>query len=520
MIPLFSTEQVRKADKYAIEQLGIPGIVLMENASLSIFNEILNNFPELSNFETIGIVAGKGNNAGDGFALARHFVNNGFHVKIVCLADENQLKGDALTNFLILNNLSKSNQSLKIIKFSSIRDLNLLKDCSVIVDALLGTGAKGSLREPYFSIVRKLNSFNSIKVAIDLPTGLDLNNPNTEVAFEADLTVTLAELKTGLFYGAGYKFAGKVVKGSIGIGDYYFETMEINSYLIEPEDAFSGLPSREIDANKYSAGKVFLIAGSVEMPGAAVYSANSALYSGAGAVILAIPEKIRQVAQTKLNSVIAFTFDSQNYLKQSNIKELESKIQWADVIAIGPGLGRQPETLKAVTDIFDKFGGKKFVVDADAIFALSKIGLDKFNFKNTVFTPHYGEFANLLGITTEELKNNLLNAGIDFVKKTSAYLVLKGAPTVVFNPQGEIFINTSGNAGLAKFGSGDVLTGLLSSFIAQTNRMESSIISAVYLHGLDADLLVESKTLLGLNAEDLITNIPQTIKFLEDSFNE
>ena len=520
MIPLFSTEQVRAADKYAIEELGIPGVVLMENASLSIFNEIVINIPDLDSLDEIGIVTGKGNNAGDGFALARHFVNRGFPVKVVALADDSQLKGDALINFSILKKLARFNSDLKIIKFNSLRDLSKLSDCSIIIDALLGTGAKGELREPFASIVKKLNEFNSIKVAVDLPTGLDLNRATAGLAFKADLTVTLAELKTGLFYGDGYKYAGKIVKGSIGIGEEFFDSLKVEEYLIEPEDAFVGLPEREIDANKYSAGKTLFVAGSSEMPGAAVYSTNAAIYSGAGAALLATPASVQRVAQTKLNSAIALNLTSSDYLTEEDFALLEERVEWADVVAIGPGLGRNPETIKTVLKILNKFKDKQFVLDADAIFALGANGYKNLKLKNAVLTPHHGEFARLLGVTSRELWSDLLGFGRKFVEETSAHLILKGAPTIIFNPDGEVFINASGNSGLAKFGSGDVLTGIVASFIAQTGSVESSLISAVYIHGLDADLLAEKRTVLGLTAEDLIENIPATIKFLRDSFVE
>ncbi len=520
MIPLFSTEQIRQADKYAIEKLGIPGVVLMENASLSIFNEILKNFPELSTLDRIGIVAGKGNNAGDGFAVARHFVNKGFQVKVIALANETQLKGDALVNYLIIKNLAERNNNLKLFDFKNIRDLNKLSDCTVIIDALLGTGAKGKLREPYSSLVNKINRFNSVKVAIDLPTGLDLNNATSEDIFKADLTITLAELKTGLFYGDGYKFSGKVVKGSIGIGEEYFNSLTVKEYLVEPEDAFIGLPERQPDANKYTAGKVLLIAGSTEMPGAAIYSTNAAIYSGAGAVLLSIPRNVRGVALDRLNSAIALNVPSEDYFTAEDLNVLEEKINWADVIALGPGLGRKKATIEALLMLIDKFKSKRFVLDADAIFAISTRGYENVNLKNAVLTPHFGEFAGLLGVKTRELKSNLLKYGREFVEKTSAFLVLKGAPTLIFNTNGEVFINTSGNAGLAKFGSGDVLTGIIASFIAQSGNIEQSLISAVYLHGLDADLLSEKKTILGISAEDLIANFPTTIKFLRDSFVE
>ena len=521
MIPLFSTDQVRLADKYAIEKLGLYGTVLMENASRSVFEEILKHFPELTPGMPVGVVAGKGNNGGDAFALSRHLINYGFSVTVISLASEKELKGDAEFNYKVLKKLIARTKGSKLIHYKTPANLNSLANCVLIADGILGTGAKGGLREPFKSVVKKLNSFDAIKVAIDSPTGLDLHNAKAdEDTFRADLTVTFAELKAGLFYEGGYKFAGKVVKGTIGIGDEFFNTLEVKEYLIEPEDAFVGMPERELDDHKYSAGKVLVIAGSADVPGAAVYATNAAIHSGAGAVYLAVPEGAKVPAQTNVNSAIVLPYAGANgqYFSESAVEEIKEKIEWADAIAIGPALGRNEETINAVISLLKKYPNKNFVLDADAIFAVGKYGYKKLKLKNKIFTPHHGEFANLMGISTEELKSDLLGYARKFVKATGAYLVLKGAPTIVFNPDGEAFINTVGNPGMAKFGTGDVLTGMVAAFVAQNKVIESSVVSAVYLHSLDADLLADKFTELGLTAEDLVLNIPSTIRFLNDSF--
>lgn len=518
MIPLYSAQQVRDADSYAINSLGIPSIVLMENASRSIYDSILSNFDK--SIHSIGIVCGKGNNGGDGFALARHFVNNEFNVRVLSLGDESELKGDALTNFRILKNLLNEYPQSKLSIFESIKDLTIFDDCDLIIDAMLGTGSRGELSEPYKEIVNKINQINAYKVAIDLPTGLDLENSLGDVVFNADLTITLSEYKTGLFYGKGYTNCGKIEKGYIGIGSEYYKKFSIQNYLIEPEDAFYGIPSKELDLNKYSAGKVLVIAGSNDLPGASFFTANSVLKSGAGSCLLAFPKSIKTLAQQKVDATIVIDYDDQEtgYLQNHNIKSIEEKINWADVIAIGPGLGRKVETKEAVLEIIRSFKNKKFVIDADAILAISNNEYKKLNLKGKVLTPHHKEFANLLGIELNELKKDLLQKGRNFSVENNCWLVLKGAPTIIFNPSGEAFINTTGNPGLAKFGSGDVLTGVISGFISQTNEIEEALISAVYIHSLAGDLLMEKKTDLGYTATDLMENIPNAIKFIIDSF--
>lgn len=520
MIPLYTTQQVRDADSYAINTLGIPSIVLMENAARSIYSALIEYANDFIKSKTVGLICGKGNNGGDGFAVARHLVNNGFKVIVISLGAEEELKGDALINFRIIKNLFNEYTESKLIVYQSIKDLSLLDTCEIIIDAMLGTGSRGVLSEPYKEIVEYVNKLDAYRVAVDLPTGLDLESASGEVIFNADLTVTLSEFKTGLFYGKGYTHCGEIVKGSIGIGEEYYKKLNVYDYLIEPEDAFAGLPVKDLNIHKYSAGKVFVIAGSSKLPGASFFTTNTIMKSGAGACFLAFPNSIKILAQQKIESAIVFTYDDsgKGFLSANNLKEISDKIEWADVIAIGPGLGREEETQIAVREILRLYKSKKFVIDADAIFALQNEEYKKVNLKGKILTPHHKEFADLIGIEIKELENNILTIGKNFAKENNCYLVLKGAPTIIFNSQGEAFINSAGNPGLAKFGSGDVLTGIIASFQAQSEDNEESLISAVYIHSLAADLLLNEKSEFGYTSNDLMEKIPYAIKFIINSF--
>ncbi len=298
----------------------------------------------------------------------------------------------------------------------------------------------------------------------------------------------------------------------------YFGELPVDSYLIEPEDVLLGLPIKQLDSYKYSAGKVLVIAGSGSLPGAAFFTTNSSMEVGAGSAILSFPKSIKELAHQNLDSAVLLPYDDEDeILTEKNISELEDRIQWADVIAIGPGLGRDERTQKAVVQIIKNNKDKKLVIDADAIFALRN-DYEKLNLKNCVFTPHHKEFADLLGIEQKELEADLLNKGKEFAVKNKTYLVLKNAPTIIFNPRGEIFINSAGNPGMAKFGVGDVLTGVLAGFISQSEKVEEAIISSVYLHSLSADLLVKDETLFGVTATKLMENMPNAIKFIQETF--
>jgi len=231
MIPLYSTKQIRQVDEYAINKLGIAGIVLMENASREVFQKV---FEKIEHLETpkIGFLCGKGNNGGDGFATARHFTNAGYEVVVIYLGTEKEMSQDCRFNFEVLKKLSQSNRKIKIIKFGSLKDLSSLKSCRVICDSLLGSGSQGALREPYLSIINYLNKLNAIKVAIDIPTGLNTDTGYAEISFKADFTVTLGQLKKGLFFGDGYLFSGEVEKGGIGIPDSLYDNFNPTGYYI------------------------------------------------------------------------------------------------------------------------------------------------------------------------------------------------------------------------------------------------------------------------------------------------
>jgi NAD(P)H-hydrate epimerase len=516
MIPLYSTFQIRNLDSFAIKRLNIPGIVLMENAAIGIYQSILDRVDTL---KSVGVVCGKGNNGGDGYAVARHFSNSGFDVKVISLGSEKDLSEDCKTNLNILKNLSSQRKNLLIKSFKSIKDISWLKDCDVIIDAILGSGFTGELKDPYSSVIKSLNKISAFRCAIDVPTGLNADTGSGDIVFHSDLTITLGEFKKGLFIGMGYEFCGEIVLKEIGIGRDYFENIYPDNYLIEPEDIFLSLPKRKKSVHKYSAGKVLSIAGSYKYPGAASLTSQSALVSGAGASILAIPQSTKKLIHKNLLEVVVESYGDEKakYFDNDGLTSLQQKIKWADVVAIGPGLGREVETISAVKRFVFERKFKFAVIDADALFALDKEFLNKCNLENCILTPHLGEFAQLIGIEAKLIEKDILSYGKEFAAKHKCILVLKGAPTIIFNPESEAFINTTGNSGMAKFGSGDVLTGIIAGLLSQNGNLEDAAINGVYLHSLSADLLLSEKPISNYLASDIMNNYPTAVKFLEES---
>ncbi|QQS38109.1 MAG: NAD(P)H-hydrate dehydratase [Ignavibacteriales bacterium] len=520
MIPLFSTFQVREADRYAIEQLGIHGQVLMENASYQIFEIVRDKILYLGLAQKIGFVCGKGNNGGDGYAAARHFYNFGFDVTVISIGDESEMTKDCLSNFRILKQLAVKDQRIRIISYQKINSLKHLKDCSIIVDAVLGTGVSGSLKEPYDAIIKNINEIDAYKVAVDIPTGLNGDTGSGEIIFKADLTVTLGEFKKGLFIHDGYANCGDIVKGYIGLGFSYFDKFESEEYLIEPEDVFKHLPVKEKNIHKYTAGKVLTIAGSTELPGAAALTAMAVLKSGAGASVVAVPFDAKNYIYKNNTELVVRSYGKKetSYLTQSSIKDFDEKLSWADVIVIGPGLGRQMKTQEAIIEILKANKTAKVVIDADAVFALSDKKYSSVNLKNSILTPHIAEFAQMIGKDITEIKKDIFSYGKKFAVENKTCLVLKGAPTIIFNSSGDALINTAGNPGMAKFGTGDVLSGVIGGLLAQSKSIESAVISGVYLHSLAADLLMKDFTVYSFTAADILNNIPGAFRFIRDTF--
>lgn len=519
MIPVYSTKQLREIDEYAISHLKIPSLILMENAALEIFHFIMNANFSFGINPSFGIICGKGNNGGDGLAVARHLSNAGFNVKVLHTHLPDQMSTDCRTNFQILQNLKSINKNITIKKIDCANDVQLFRNSKLVIDAVFGSGFSGDLKDPYDKIIRRLNDLKSIKIAIDIPTGLNADNGFTKLAFKSDYTVTLGEFKQGLFFNFGPLYSGEVTKGNIGVSEKTFNSLIPTAYLIEPEDALLSLPVKNKNLNKYSAGKVLTIAGSGGFPGAASLTARAVLKAGAGASILAFPKSVRNLIHKKLSEVVVQTYEDQRseYFLDAAIEELEANLNWADVVSIGPGLGRSEATQSAVFQILKRKRNYFLVIDADAIFALSNHKYKLLDLRNSILTPHHGEFSNLLGIGVSELQNNILSYGRNFSTSTKSILVLKGSPTIIFTPSGEIFFNTIGNPGLAKFGSGDVLTGMIAGILAQNKDIEKAAIAAVYLHSLTADILKSELTEYSYSAEDLIKAIPKAIMFLRKS---
>ncbi|HOK23754.1 MAG TPA: NAD(P)H-hydrate dehydratase [Candidatus Hydrothermia bacterium] len=471
---VLTPDEARLADKLASENLGIPSLTLMENAGKRLFQEIVSRFEKKLGRMRVAVFCGKGNNGGDGFVLSRYLKSSVKKLTVYTFGKEEELSPDAAHNYRLIKE-----SGVEIVDASAF--LKQYAEFDIYVDAIFGTGFKGKLEKPYLEVVEKINRKPGFKIACDIPSGV--NGETGEVAksaFKAHMTCTFAFLKTGLLLYPGKHFAGEIKVLDIGIPT---KKVKADKFLIQAEDIASLLPKYLGNEHKGICGKVLVIAGSKAYTGAGYFTAEAAVQSGAGLVYLAVPEEIRPIMQAKLNEVIVISYD--------NLKEFTQILKGDyDIVAFGPGLGRTPHTVNMLKEVFKVPQPK--VIDADGIWALSKI--EEPNLDGSIMTPHPGEASFLVpGVSPGVIDSGRIEYVKKIAEKHHSIAVLKGAPTVISNGR-DVYINSTGNPGMAVGGMGDVLTGIIAGLLPRIKDPLQSALAGVYLHGLAADLLLEDNT--------------------------
>ena len=505
-----TAKQIRDIDRRAIREFGIPGPVLMENAATAIAFEMERFFEGLDGVK-VGIICGKGNNGGDGLALARRLRIRGVPVRVCLLASFAALKGEAKLNLAILRKMD-----VEIVpNASSPAIAEMIAWSDVVVDAMLGVGISSPLKGNHAIAAELMNMAGRPVVAVDIPTGI--NADTGEVmgsAVRADLTVTMVLPKRGLVLYPGASFAGKVRVVDIGIPAEVIEKERIQVGLLEHDQAWGWTGERDRDSHKGDFGHLMVIAGSLGKAGAAVMAAKGALRTGAGLVSVAAPMGLIPVIQQQVMEAMCIpageSIDGTLGIGSEN--ELLKASDSMTACAIGPGLTTHYETVQVVRNLVQRMS-IPMVIDADGVNALAGL-VDMLKKAKTpvVMTPHPGEMARLLGVSTDDVQKDRIGRASDAAAKFGVTLVLKGAGTVVATPYGEVFINTTGNPGMASGGTGDVLTGMIGSLLAQGYGPTRAACLAVYLHGLAGDLAAEEKGEAGMIAGDVIEKIPEAIK--------
>ena len=492
MIYLPTGEQMRRADLYTIEEIGVPSMVLMERAALEVVRCMEE---EQLDFRKVLVVCGSGNNGGDGYAIARLL----------------HLKGHDVTIFFAGNSQKRSEENAQQAKIAAHYEIPVItnldtEEYSVIIDALFGTGLKREITGHYREILCSVNQMTGEKVAVDLPSGIhDTTGAQMGIAFCADLTVAIAFPKRGLFLQEGNVCAGKILTGDIGISSETFSEGTV-TFGYEKQDLFLGFPKRKKNSHKGSYGKVLMIASSKGMSGAAYLSAKAAYAVGAGLVQIYTHEENRVILQQLLPEAIITTYDT------FDSEQLEKLIQWADLIGIGCGLGKS-DTAERVMQYTLKRALVPCVVDADGINILSK-HMEWIEVTNAliVLTPHMKEMSRMLQCSVKELIEQRMERLHAFVERYKVVCVLKDARTLVAKEHRNTYLNLSGNAAMAKAGSGDVLAGVIVGILAQQCEPYTSACLGVFLHGLAGDMARDKKGAYSVLASDLVAEISSVLK--------
>ncbi len=516
-----TSNEMRSFDRYAIERLKIPSLLLMENAGKGVAQKMRAHFGDLSG-QLIYVLCGKGNNGGDGIVVARHLLIGGCNVVIILTCKPNELKGDPRTNFEILKNLSKkiaTKSSFEFIQYSSVKKLEMLQSPNFIVDALFGTGFSGQLKGKYKSLVEWANALPAKRVSIDIPSGVNADSGVAEgTAFKSDLTVTMAFKKIGLTLNEGRTYIGELEVVDIGVPSNLEIVGNYQTFIVHQKDVQAKLPVRSFNAHKHSVGKIFVLAGSVGLTGAAAMASESAMRAGAGAVILGTPKTVYPMLAKKLTEVMTEPLDA---TKDGSVSELslpliEKHFQWADVVILGPGLSRNEET-KCLIQKLVSTSNKRMLIDADGLNAIAENPscLKKRKAKEVILTPHTGELSRIIKLSSEEIEKNRVEIARKVAREFKVTLVLKGAPTVTATQNGKVFINSSGNPGMATAGSGDVLAGVIAGLWGQGLSAEEAAWTGVFLHGKAGDI---SKAKFGeksLLATDIQQHLPEAFRQVE-----
>lgn len=501
--------EMRGVDKAASEIGGIPSIVLMENAAMACVEELKNDFANLSE-KSVAVFCGKGNNGGDGFAIARHLYNMGIDVAVYLVCG-NEFKGDAKINFDIIKRMN-----INIDVISDIEDLKyIVRSYDIIVDAIFGTGISGTVRGISYDVISEINDNAKYIMAVDVPSGINSDSGEIcGVCIKADKTVTFAAYKVGMLMFPAADYVGKAAVKNISIPDYIIDGQNLKINVIDDKFVRSNFPKRENNSQKGDYGKVLVIAGSAGMTGAAYLSSQTAVTTGSGLVTLAVPSSLNGAMEAKTTEVMTVPLSDRNGRISAGAidDEILKRVDKADTVLIGPGLGRCDDVSEVVESVLE-YSKVPVIIDADGINAVAE------NMKAlssctcpVIFTPHTVEMSRLTGLEREYIEDNRLVTAKEFAEENGVTLILKGHHTIVTGQDGEQYINITGNSGLATGGSGDVLAGTVASLVSRGINETVASAMAVYIHGLAGDIAKDKYGIESVTASKVMECIPCALR--------
>ncbi len=522
---ILTAKQMGEVDRLTTEKYGIPSILLMENAGRSVVDRLEEACPDFAKKKVL-VLCGTGNNGGDGLVVARLLVARGGNPEVWICGDPEKFKGDALQNWKMTQSLDLD---VRILPDPTERSVLLKRTPhpDVIVDGLFGTGLSKPIGPEFRPVIAWINEARprSFVIAVDLPSGVFADSAGLEgAAVQADLTVTFTALKAALVFPPASENAGKVFVATIGSPAALLGNPEYRVELIEPGQVRRALPRRARDSHKGTFGHVFALAGSRDKSGAALMAGLAALRSGAGLVTLMLPECLRKDLMGKAPELMTMWLPEthEGTPDASSAKTVLDQLSQADAIVIGPGLSTNRSTQRLVLEVVHG-APVPVVLDADGINAFDGRAADIRNEASNpiVITPHPGEMARLVGNTIAEVQRRRLEMAEECAVRNKVFTVLKGFQTVVASPAGHIYVNTTGNPGMATGGTGDVLSGMLGRFMAGWRRrfngsnseaLSDYISAGVYIHGLAGDLAAVEKGEESLIATDIVSFLPAAFK--------
>ncbi|MCX5801428.1 MAG: NAD(P)H-hydrate dehydratase [Candidatus Eisenbacteria bacterium] len=505
-------EQMRNIDKRAMEELGVSGLTLMEKAGEGVLIVIENVVGDVRG-KSFAVLCGKGNNGGDGFVVSRLLREKGAHVTAFLLARADEVSGDASVNMHRFASMGGELRELTEVDLS--KDLTpALGKSHFVVDAIYGTGFKGRTSGTAAQAIDLINFCGRTVFSVDVPSGLDCDTGRSEGnCVKAHATATLALLKKGLVFYPGRKFAGEISLADIGIPNECVEEEEIELELTDNLLAKDWFPTREPDVHKGDCGKIAVVGGSVGLTGAVALCSMAAVRTGAGLVTAAIPESLNDILEVKMTEPMTRPVPEteERTLSIEAKDEILRLVESCDVLALGPGLSRHSESAALARAIVSSVT-KPIVLDADGLNAFAgHTELLAESGQRLIITPHVVEMSRLSGEEPDTVLRDRVGAAKRFSARLGIVVLLKGAPTVIAQPNGTTYVNPTGNAGLASGGSGDVLTGIIAGLLGQGLSPVRAAALGAYLHGLSADVAKEKSGEEGMIASDLIECIPEAI---------
>lgn len=511
-----SPSTMKQMDGTAIRDYKIPGIILMENAGREVALAVKNMWDAQQNSVSRKIVlfCGKGNNGGDGFVAARHLANMGFDTVVFITANPGSITGDAAINLEIIKNMGLQ---IKVIDEEPDLDevMGITRDAAVLVDAMLGTGLAGEVRGVARKVIEIINRLEIPVIAVDIPSGIcGQTGKILGNAVKSQQTVTMALPKIGLLLYPGAKYRGELFTADIGMPICLIRSAEAEAELLDPKwvsRCFKGYPP---DAHKGTFGRVFIIAGSAGMTGAAALSGAASVKSGAGLVTVGTPESLNDILEVKLTEAMTMPLPETSG-RCIGITALSKAVKFGNqcnAVVLGPGLSWAAETKQFVRQ-FVQNCDMSMVLDADGLNALADCPKILNEAQGPVIiTPHPGEMARLLSTTLSKIQEDRVAAVKTAAEEFNCTAVLKGAATLIATSEGKLWINPTGNAGMATGGSGDVLSGIIGAFLARGMKPYEAAAAGVYIHGLSGDLAAGEQGEICLTAQDLIDYLPKAIK--------